>query len=309
MSRAVSYSSYGGPEVLEVIDVDEPHPAAGEVRVSVRAAALNAFDVKARASSAVLPKRMLPRGQGFEFAGVVDAVGAEVTAVAIGDEVIGFTDFAAQAESVLVPESHLAAKPDSLDWATAGSIGLVGNTAVRSVDAAALRPGETVLVSAAGGGVGLIACQLALLTGAIVIGTARTKHHDFLRGLGVIPVDYGPGLVDRVREVAPEGIDAVLDNAGEETVLAALDLGVPSSRINTIVFYDGAEKYGITTVGGGKKSAAQLAQLAELVDSGSLVVPIAATYPLAEVRAAYEQFENRHASGAPALGKIVLTVP
>lgn len=304
MSRAVSYSSHGGPEVLEVIDVVEPHPEAGQVRIAVRAAGLNAFDFKARSSSAMMPKSTLPRGQGFEFAGVVDEIGADVSDLAVGDEVLGFTDFAAQADYVVVASNRVAPKPAALDWATAGGIGLVGNTAMRSLDAVALTPGETVLVSAAAGGVGLIASQLALRAGATVIATASPANHDFLRGLGVIPVVYGPGLASRLRDVAPQGIDAVLDNAGEETVLAALELGVSPTRINTIVYFEGEAKYGISTIGGGAKTAEQLSRLADLVASGALVLPIAATYPLAEVRAAYEQLEGRHV-----LGKIVLLVP
>ena len=304
MSRAVHYSSFGGPEVLDVVEVEEPHPGAGEVRVAVRAAGLNAFDFKARSSASMMPLRPLPRGQGFEFAGIVDEIGADVATFAIGDEVLGFTDFAAQADLVVVAANQLALKPGALDWATAAGIGLVGNTAMRSVDTVALSPGETVLVSAAAGGVGLIAGQLALLAGATVIGTASAANHDFLRGLGVIPVAYGPGLARRLTDVAPQGIDAVLDNAGEETVLAALELGISPARINTIVYYDGAAKYGIATVGGGGKTAEQLSRLAELFASGALVLPIAATYPLADVRAAYEQLEGRHV-----LGKIVLLVP
>jgi NADPH:quinone reductase-like Zn-dependent oxidoreductase len=304
MSRAVHYSSYGGPEVLDVVEVEEPHPGAGEVRVAVRAAGLNAFDFKARSSAAMMPKGTLPRGQGFEFAGIVDELAPDVGAFAVGDEVLGFTDFAAQADHVVVAANQLAVKPAALDWATAGGIGLVGNTAMRSLAAVALSPGETVLVSAAAGGVGLIASQLALQAGATVIATASPANHDFLRGLGVIPVAYGAGLADRVRDVAPQGIDAVLDNAGEETVLAALELGVSPTGINSIVYFEGKAKYGISTVGGGRKTAEQLARLAELFASGALVLPIAATYPLAEVRAAYEQLEGRHV-----LGKIVLLVP
>lgn len=304
MSRQVQYSRHGGPEVLELVEVDEPHAGDGQVRVAVRAAGLNAFDFKARQNPAMLPNRPLPRGQGSEFAGVVDEIGASVTEVAVGDEVLGWTSFAAQADFVTVPAAQVAPKPAGLDWATAGGIGLVGNTARRSTDAVSPRPGETVLVSAAAGGVGLLAAQFAVADGARVIGTASEQNHEFLRELGVIPVAYGPGLVDRLRAAAPDGIDAVIDNSGQETVEAAIELGVDPKRINTIVYFAGVEKHGITSIGGGAKTADDLAALARLVADGEVVMPIAATYPLAEVRRAYERLESRHVRG-----KIVLTLP
>ncbi|HAM26101.1 MAG TPA: NADP-dependent oxidoreductase [Microbacteriaceae bacterium] len=304
MSRAVQFSRNGGPEVLDIVEVDEPHAGRGEVRVSVRAAGLNAFDFKVRQDAAYLPSKKLPSGQGNEFAGVVDEVGDGVDGVSIGDEVLGWVSFAAQADYVVVPPTQLAAKPAALDWATAGGIGLVGNTAKRATDAIAPGPGDTVLVSAAAGGVGLLESQLAIRAGATVIGTASEANHEFLRGLGVIPVAYGPGLADRVRAAAPNGITAVLDSAGEETVLLGLELGVDPKRINTIVYSPGVEKYGIQSVGGGGKTSAELAELASLVASGELVLPIAATYRLSEVREAYTRLESRHL-----LGKIVMLLP
>ena len=304
MSKAVSYSRHGGPEVLEIVEVAEPHAGPGQVRVAVRAAGLNAFDFKVRSIAGYLPSLTLPTGQGSEFAGVVDEVGDGVVSSAVGDEVLGWASFAAQAEYVVVAATHVAPKPPSLDWATAGGLGAAGNTAERTVAALAPQPGDTVLVSAAAGGVGLIASQLLIRAGATVVGTASPANHEFLRSLGVVPVAYGAGLVQRVQDVAPQGITAVLDNSGEETVLAALELGVAADRINTIVWYDGAAKYGITTVGGGGKTAGALAGLAELVAAGDIRIPLAATFPLAEVRAAYELLEGRHL-----LGKVVLTLP
>ena len=310
MSRIVQYSRYGGPEVLEIVGVDEPHAGPGEVRVSVRAAGLNPFDSKVRQSPAMLPNRVLPSGQGAEFAGVIDEVGAGTATstapapVAVGDEVLGWCNSSAQADFVIVPADQVTVKPSTLSWAAAGGLGLVGNTAERSTRAVALTPGETVLVSAAAGGVGLFAAQLALADGAIVIGTASEANHDYLRGLGVIPVAYGPGLIDRLRTAAPNGIDAVIDNAGQETVEIAIELGVDPKRINSIVYFDGVAKYGISTIGGGGKKSEDLARLARLVADGSVALPIAGTYPLAEVRAAYQQLDSRHF-----LGKIVLTLP
>lgn len=287
-----------------IIDVDEPHAGQDQVRVAVRAAGLNAYDFKVRSIAGYLPALTFPTGQGSEFAGVVDEVGPGVESINVGDEVLGWTSFAAQADYVVVKSTQVAQKPAGLDWATAGGIGAAGNAAERTVTALGAGPADTVLVSAAAGGVGLIAAQLLLRSGAAVIGTASLANHDFLRSLGVIPVAYGPGLVERARTAAPQGITAVLDNAGEETVLAALELGVAPARINTIVWYEGAAKHGITTVGGGGKSAVALAALARLVAAGDIRVPIAATFPLAQVRPAYELLEGRHIPG-----KVVLTLP
>ena len=303
MSKAVSYARYGGPEVLEIIDVPEPHVGPGQVRVAVRAAGLNAFDFKLRRDPAIMPSHTLPSRQGSEFSGVIDELGAGVTGVALGDEVLGWAPLNAQAEYVVVKASNVAAKPADLSWASAGGLYSVGNTALRSTDAVAPTPADTVLVSAAAGGVGILAAQFALRAGATVIGTASEENHEFLRGLGIIPVSYGPGLVDRIRAVAPQGITAAIDNAGEETVLAALELGVAPTRINSVAYYEGAEKYGISVVGSGKKTSAELWELARLVASGELVLPIAATYPLEQVREAYERLESRHLRG-----KVVLLV-
>ncbi len=304
MSRIVQYNRYGGPEVLDIVEVDEPHAGPGEVRVAVRAAGINNFDSKVRQSPVIMPNRALPSGQGAEFAGVIDEVGEGSTTAAVGDEVLGWSNFGAQADFVVVPADQIAPKPSALGWAAAGGLGLVGNTAERSTRAVTPQPGETVLVSAAAGGVGLFAAQFALADGAIVIGTASEDNHDYLRGLGVIPVAYGPGLIDRLRAAAPHGIDAVIDNAGQETIEVAIELGVNPKRINTIVYFEGAAKYGISTVGGGGKKSEVLARLARLVADGTIVLPIAATYPLAEVRTAYEELETRHLRG-----KIVLTLP
>jgi enoyl reductase len=301
MSRAVSFSSYGTPEVLEVIDVPEVHPGEGQVRVAVRSAGLNPFDVKVR--HGVLPKLMLPSGQGSEFAGVIDEVGADAGEWQVGDEVLGWIGRGAQAEHVVVSASSIARKPAALDWTIAGGIGLVGNTAKRATASLSLGGRDTVLVTGAAGGVGLLSAQLARRAGATVVGTASERNHEFLRGLGIVPVSYGPGMLHRLREAAPAGFTAALDNVGGESIEAALALGIPPQRINTIADHAAAEKYGLGSVGGGGKTAEELAELATLVASGELVLPVRASYPLDEVRTAYEDLETGHG-----LGKIVLTL-
>lgn len=303
MSRAISYSSYGGPEVLAVVERPEPHAGEGQVRVAVRAAGLNPFDVKVRRGG-YLPRHTLPSLQGSEFAGIVDELGSGVTAWKVGDEVLGWIGRGAQAEHVVVAATSLAAKPAGLDWATAGGIGLVGNTAKRATDSLSLGPGDTVLVSGAAGGVGLLSAQFAKRTGATVIGTASERNHDFLRSLGVVPVSYGPGMTDRLCAAAPQGYTAVLDNVGGETIDAALELGVAPERINTIADGDAAARHGLSSVGGGGKTSAELAELAQLAADGELVLPIRASYPASQVAAAYTELESGHG-----LGKVVLTFP
>lgn len=285
-------------DVLRVVEVDEPQAAAGQVRVAVKAAGLNPYDSKAR--RALYGERKLPSGQGAEFAGVVDQVGEDVTTVSVGDEVLGWTSFAAQAEYVVVKADRVAPKPAELDWAAAGGIGLVGNTALRSTRSLELGPSDTVLVSAAAGGVGLLAVQFARATGATVVATASSANHDFLRSLGAIPVAYGDGQLQRLREAAPT-YTAMLDNHGRESVLLGLELGIRPERINSIADSD---ELGIQNVGGGGKTAEELAWLAQQVASGELQFPILETFPLDRVQDAYRLLETGHG-----LGKIVLTIP
>lgn len=303
MSKAVGYREYGDPEVLEIIDVPEPHAGPGEVRVAVRAAGLNPFDFKVRRGG-YLPSHTLPSLQGAEFAGVVDEVGDGVAEWSVGDEVLGWTGRGAQAEFVAVPAAHLAAKPSGLDWSVAASIGLVANTAKRAVDSLGLGPGDTVLVTAAAGGVGVMTVQFARATGATVVGTASQANHEFLRSLGVIPVAYGEGEFGRLRAAAPDGYTAALDNIGGEAIRTALALGIPAERVNTIADHGAVEKLGVRGVGGGKKTSEELAGFAQQAVAGELVVPIRSTYHLADVVAAFRDLETGHG-----LGKVVLLIP
>lgn len=303
MSKAVRYSQYGSPEVLDIVDVAEPHAGNGEVRVAVRAAGLNPFDSKVRRGG-YLPNHQLPSGQGAEFAGVIDEVGDGVTGWSVGDEVLGWVGRGAQAEQVVVPAAQVAAKPAGLDWAVAGGIGLVANTAKRAVDSLSLGPGNTVLVTAAAGGVGVMAAQFARATGATVVGTASENNHDFLRGLGVIPVAYGDGELDRLRDAAPGGFTSALDHIGGHAIRTALTLGIQPERINTIADHDAVETLGVQGVGGGKKTSEELAGFARQAADGELVVPIRSTYHLSDVVAAYRDLETGHG-----LGKVVLLVP
>ena len=306
--RAVRIVRWGDVNDLIVGEIDTPEPGPGQVRVRVCAAGLNPVDAKIIEIMQDSPGGyadgvVLPSGNGNDYAGIVDAVGEDVAAFAPGDAVFGGRRFFAQAEYVVDEAESLRPVPPGLSLAQAGGLDIAGRTAVASVRQVAPREGETVLVSAAAGGVGILAAQLARSLGARVIGTASVANHAALRELGIEPVEYGPGLAlaGRLRAAAPDGIDAVLDKEGRETLETALELGVPATRINTIVDRPFAAEHGISTVGGAEASRDDLAGLAARIAAGEVTFPIDATYPLEEVVAAYTRLKGRHLRG-----KIVL---
>jgi NADPH:quinone reductase-like Zn-dependent oxidoreductase len=303
MPKAVRYEEYGGIDVLNVVEVPMPEPGPGQVLVRVKAAGINPGEAKIR--EGLLHARWpatFPSGQGSDLAGVVARPGPGVTGFAEGDEVIGFTDDrASQAEYALVEAGHLTARPAGVPWQVAGSLFVAGASAYAAVRAVALTAGDTVAVSGAAGGVGSIAVQLARRAGATVIGLAGPANHDWLAGHGVIPVSYGDGAADRIRQAAAK-VDAFIDTFGANYVELALDLGVEPSRIDTIVRFDAVQQYGVKAEGNAAgASAAVLAELAGLIDAGKLEVPVAATFPLAQVRDAYRLLGQGHVHG-----KIVL---
>jgi NADPH:quinone reductase-like Zn-dependent oxidoreductase len=306
MVRAVRFDHYGPVEVLQVAEVERPIPAAGQVLVEVVRAGINPGEIAIR--EGLLDKQWpatFPSGQGSDFAGRVVEVGDRVRNVAVGDEVIGFTDQrASHAELVVADAAHVTAKPTSVDWDQAGALKVAGTTAYAAVRAVAPRPGETVAVSGAAGGVGSLVVQLARRAGARVIGIAGEANAEWLRSFGVQPVSYGEGIAARLRAAAPQGIDAFIDTFGGGYVQLAVELGVAADRIETIIDFAAAESVGAHAVGGADASTASvLAELAELIATGELTVPIAATYPLDRVREAYTELAKRHTRG-----KIVLRV-
>ncbi|WP_399070846.1 zinc-binding dehydrogenase [Streptomyces stackebrandtii] len=245
-----------------------------------------------------------PEGQGNDFAGWIVALGEGVNEFAVGDEVIGYLPRAAQADYVVSPAAVLTPKPADIPWEAAAPPSAVGVTAWAAVQAVDPQPGETVVVSAAAGGVGSLAAQLARLRGATVIGTAGDQNADFLRSLDVIPVQHGPGLAERLRALAPQGIDAYIDTFGHGNVDTAIALGVRPQRINTIADGRAVARYGVRSEAQeGSFSREVVAELAALVSKGSLTVPISAVYPLEEVQEAYRQVQRRHTRG-----KIVLSL-
>lgn len=308
MSRFVRFSVFGGPEVLEVVDVAPPHPGPGQVRVATRIAGLNPVDWKILAGGPSTSQHgafALPSGNGNDFAGVIDEVGEGVTTLRPGDRVFGGARFFAQADFIVMDADKALPMPAGLEFEVAGALDIAGRAAIASVRAVDTHSGDTVLVSAAAGGVGVIACQLALLAGATVIGSASKENHEFLRGLGVVPVEYGNGLVDAVRAAAPAGLTAALDCHGDATLDAALELGVAPERINTIAARAHAAQLdpAIQGIGGQAASPDDLLDLAHQVAAGSVTVPIDSVYPLERVSEAYERQMAGHLRG-----KIILAL-
>jgi NADPH:quinone reductase-like Zn-dependent oxidoreductase len=234
---------------------------------------------------------------------VVEAVGDGVNGFQAGDEVIGFTDNrSSQAELAVIDAENAARRPAGVPWEVAGALFVVGATASAAVRAVNLSDGDTVVVSGAAGGVGSLAVQLARRAGATVIGLASEHNHEWLRGHGVVPVTYGDGVADRVRAAAPDGVDAFIDTIGGGYVELALELGVAPDRIDTIADFEAVAKHGVKAEGNAAGASPQtMAELAALIEDGALEVPIAATYPLDQVRDAYAELERNHTRG-----KIVL---
>jgi NADPH:quinone reductase-like Zn-dependent oxidoreductase len=302
MMNAVRIHSFGDSSVLRLEQVQERDPGPGEVQVAVRAAGINPGEIPIREGRFGGEP---PFGQGSDFAGDVVGVGEGVTAWRVGDEVIGFSDErSAQADCVTIAADRVIAKPDALTWDVAGSLYVVGTTAVAAIDAVAPSAGETVVVAGAAGGVGVLAAQLARLAGARVIGTASTANHAALEELGVEPVAYGDGVADRIRALAPDGVDAFIDCFGSGNVDLALELGVDPQRVDTIIDFaarsKGVKTDGMSTVA---DIGGALTRIADLLARGEIALPIKARYPIDEVATAYDALGDRHG-----LGKIVLQV-
>jgi NADPH:quinone reductase-like Zn-dependent oxidoreductase len=309
MSRAVIYETFGGPEVLELQDVPEPHAGPGEVRVRVAAVGLNPMD-PAIAATPELAARFditVPSGFGYDFAGVVDEVGDDACGFAEGERVYGGVMERAAADFVVVqtppgPSEVLFHTPEGVSDELASTLGVAGATASAALAAIDLQPDDTVLIGGAAGGVGVFAVQLAQLAGATVIGTASQGTFPFLRELGAEPVTYGAGLADRVRALAPAGITAAIDMFGTETVETALVLGVAPERIATIAAGP-TPPGGARAAWGGEAEPDALPRIADAIAAGQITVPIAARFPLERIQEAAALQADRHAHG-----KIVVTL-
>lgn len=300
MPRFVQFDEFGSRDYLQVVERERPWAGPGQVLVRVMAAGLNPMDVKAYRDerSAARMGVTLPSGIGQDFAGFVEEVGDGVTRFELGQAVLGTAPFAAIADFVVVAEDgQVIPKPDPLTFEVAGSLGVVGRTAMASVRSLGIRERDTVLVSAAAGGVGVLAAQLVVRAGATVIGTASEENHEFLESLGVIPVTYGDGLAQRVREALDDDrVTAVLDNHGADTIEAALELGVPIERVNSIAAFGPAAR-GAQNVGGSAGTNDDLAELADLLAENELVLPIDSIYPIERTVEAYGRLEAGHVRG------------
>jgi NADPH:quinone reductase-like Zn-dependent oxidoreductase len=296
--KAVRFNQFGGPEVLEIVDLPDPHPGPGQVRIAVRAAGVNPSDWKKRKG---FMDGELPQTMGHEAAGVVDELGEGVADVAVGDRVFGFCAEGAQAELAVL--SYYAPIPPSLDFPGAAALPSAIETATRVLDQLGVGSGSTLLINGASGSVGGAAVQLAVVRGARVIGTASPANHEYLRSLGAEPVAHGEGLVERVRALAPDGVDAALDVAGSGVLPELIELA-GLEHVVTIADFGGAHEHGVRfSTGDAGRAVHALAEIGELIESGRFSLPVAQTFPLAEIAQAHRVSEDGRARG-----KLVLVI-
>ncbi|NYI05176.1 NADP-dependent oxidoreductase [Allostreptomyces psammosilenae] len=302
--RAAALTEFGGPEVLRPMDLPVPVAGPGQVRIAVRAAGVLPFDLGVRGGwspPGVTPR--FPVVPGNEFAGTIDQLGEGVTGRAVGEDVLGFGLLGGYAEYVVVPADQVVAKPAEMPWEIAGGFSGNGQGAHLALGELRVGPGDTLLIGGAAGGLGTFAVQLARAWGATtVIGTASPANHDYLRELGAVPVAYGEGLVERIRELAPGGVDAALDAAGPEGLRAAVEVTRDRDRVITMVATEEAARLGLRDWGG-TRTAARLAELVELYRRGAVRPRLRATYPLDRAADAHRDLATGHGRG-----KIVLTV-
>lgn len=298
--QAILFKAFGGPEVLERVELNDPHPGPGQVRIVVRAAGVNASDWKKRQGQM---GQQLPQTMGYEAAGTVDELGEGVTDVAVSDRVFGFcTDGAAQAELAVL--AYYAPIPPALDFAVAASLPAALETATRALDQLGVTGGVTLLINGASGNIGGTAVQLAAARGARVIGTASPLNLQYLRSLGAEPVAYGEGMEERVRALAPEGVDLALDVAGNGILPDLVKLAGGPQHVITLADFDGARQCGVRfSRGDDGRALYVLAEIGELVASGKFTLPAIQTFPLTEVAQAHRVGEAGRATG-----KLVLTI-
>ena len=293
--RAIVFTELGGPHVLRLTELPAPEPGTGQVRVRVEAAAVNGWDVKTRAAPMPgMPPAVFPVVPGLEVAGVVDALGPETTGAAVGDRAVGFADTGGYAELALM--STFAPVPEGLEPTDAVTLPVATETARRVLRALGLHAGETLLVHGASGSVGGLAVQLAVQGGVRVIGTASPESQETVAALGATPTPYGPGIVDRVHELAPGGVDAVLDTSGAGVLRDSVTLRGGTDRIVTIADPE-AFTLGITFSSGARRDAGELAEAVGALARGELRTTVGHVLPLAEAARAHELVESGHAGG------------
>ncbi|MFI1797187.1 NADP-dependent oxidoreductase [Streptomyces sp. NPDC020379] len=299
--KAAAVNAFGGPEVVELLDVETPTAGPGQVRVKVKAAGIQAADCAVRGGWTPPGQTLsFPQKIGNEFAGVVDQVGEGVEGFPAGSEVLGWCVLACHAEYLVVSADQIVEKPASMPWEVAGVLSASGQTAHTALEKLKVGAGDTLLIHAAAGGVGTVAVQLATAYGAKVIGTASPRNHDYLRSLGAVPVAYGDGLADRVRALAPGGITAVLDGAGGEALDVSVGLLKDRDRIGTLVGFDRLEELGVLGIFS-QRSTKRLRDLVDRYVRGELRIEVARTFPLERAADAHREVETRHVRGKVAI--------
>ena len=305
MPSAISFATYGDPDVLSLVSAPSLTAGPGQVRIAVRTAGVNPIDWKVRsgALAAIMPLT-LPSTPGIDLAGVVDEVGDGVTGFVVGDEVLG-RGTATYAEQALADPATLARKPASLSWEQGAALGVAVDTTYRVLVPLGLEAGETLLVDGASGGVGAILVQVARAQGLRVIGTASERNHERLRALGAVPIAHGPDLAARVAAVAPEGVAAAADLAGKGSLETLVEIVGDAAKVVTIADAPGAGRLGVRFTGGGPGESIDgaLDDALRLLDEGKLVVPVGTVYPLAEAAAAHRESETGKSDG-----RIVLSI-
>ncbi|MFC4912811.1 NADP-dependent oxidoreductase [Actinomadura gamaensis] len=304
--RVVGFSEPGGPDVLRILEVATPEAGPGEVRVRVKAAGVQPFDLAVREGwtpGYLDSPPPYPRVPGNEFAGVVDQVGDGVSGFAVGDEVMGNSVLGSYSEFVVAPVANVTPKPARMPWEVAGAFPAAVMTPHIALEDLRVGEGDTLLVHAAAGGVGAVAVQLAEIAGATVIGTASEENHEYLRSLGAIPVRYGDGLADRVREVAPGGVDAAIDGAGGHALEVSLELVKDRDRILTLVEHARAEELGVRLTSAAKRSIARVAEAARHYEDGRLDLALKGVHPWGRAADAHRQVATGHGRG-----KVVLVM-
>lgn len=299
--KAVQFSEYGSPEVLHLVEVDEPHAGPGQVRIAVRAAGVNPSDWKRRAGLyRDFEPMTFPSGVGVEASGVVDEIGPGVSNVSVGDAVFGYGEKTMAQYAVL---THWAHKPENLSFEVAGGLPVICETALRSLEEVGVKSGETLLISGASGGIGSAVIQFARHHRIAIIGTASTRKHGYLRGLGAIPTTYEPGLAERVRQLAPEGVDAALDLAGSGIIPELIEIVGDPSRVLSVADFS-APQYGAKFSSGPPKHPEQvLVEVARLCSEGRFHLHVEQTFPLEQTAKAQEVSAKGHVTG-----KLIISV-
>ncbi|MBC7725252.1 MAG: NADP-dependent oxidoreductase [Burkholderiaceae bacterium] len=303
-ASAVTFSQYGGVDVLDLVEMEKPVAGRGEIVVEVLAAGINHVEAYVRQGQfdGEVPITF-PQRQGSDFSGLVSSIGEGVTSFSKGAEVLGHASMSSHANWVVVPQSQLVAKPASLSWEVAGSLFLAGLAADDAVQAVNVSAEETVVISAAAGGVGSMEAHLAMARGATVIGTCGERNFDYLRQIGVKPVVYGGGLAERIRALAPRGVHAYIDNFGGDNVRVAEELGVATARFRSSDHRRDIELEAMNpTPEQAEQHTRVLARLAGLAGERKINVLISGFYPFDKVREAFDDLEQRHARGKIVLG-------